>query len=42
MSAIDFTLNVEKQEDPEGDRVKTIRNLFFRPFAITFCNGDLN
>lgn len=26
MSAIDFTLDVEKQEDPKGDRVKTIRN----------------
>ncbi len=24
MSAIDFTLDVEKEEDPKGDRVKVI------------------
>lgn len=26
MSAIDFTLNVEKEKDPKGDRVKIIMN----------------
>jgi cyanate lyase len=26
MSAIDFTLDVEKEEDPKGDRVKVIMN----------------
>ncbi|MFB2922556.1 cyanase [Aerosakkonema funiforme] len=32
MSAIDFTLDVEKQEDPKGDRVKVIMNGKFLPY----------
>lgn len=32
MSAIDFTLEVEKQEDPKGDRVKVIMNGKFLPY----------
>jgi cyanate lyase len=31
MSAIDFTLDVEKEEDPKGDRVKVIMNGKFCP-----------
>ncbi len=32
MSAIDFTLNVEKEEDPKGDRVKLIMSGKFLPY----------
>jgi cyanate lyase len=32
MSAIDFTLNVEKEEDPKGDRVKIVMNGKFLPY----------
>lgn len=32
MSAIDFTLDVEKVEDPAGDRVKVIMNGKFLPY----------
>jgi cyanate lyase len=32
MSAIDFTLNIEKVEDPKGDRVKVIMNGKFLPY----------
>ena len=32
MSAIDFTLDVEKIEDPKGDRVKVIMNGKFLPY----------
>lgn len=32
MSAIDFTLDVEKVEDPKGDRVKVIMNGKFLPY----------
>lgn len=32
MSAIDFTLNVEKVEDPKGDRVKVTLNGKFLPY----------
>jgi cyanate lyase len=32
MSAIDFTLDVEKEEDPKGDRVKVIMNGKFLPY----------
>jgi cyanate lyase len=32
MSAIDFTLNVEKEEDPKGDRVKVIMSGKFLPY----------
>jgi len=32
MSAIDFTLDVEKVEDPQGDRVKVIMNGKFLPY----------
>lgn len=32
MSAIDFTLDIEKQEDPKGDRVKVIMNGKFLPY----------
>ncbi len=32
MSAIDFTLHVEKEEDPKGDRVKIIMNGKFLPY----------
>ncbi|HAZ47032.1 MAG TPA: cyanase [Cyanobacteria bacterium UBA11369] len=32
MSAIDFTLNVEKEEDPKGDRVKIIMSGKFLPY----------
>ncbi|TVQ17654.1 MAG: cyanase [Leptolyngbya sp. DLM2.Bin15] len=32
MSAIDFTLDVEKEEDPKGDRVKIIMNGKFLPY----------
>ncbi|AFZ29647.1 Cyanate hydratase [Gloeocapsa sp. PCC 7428] len=32
MSAIDFTLEVEKEEDPKGDRVKVIMNGKFLPY----------
>lgn len=32
MSAIDFTLDVEKEEDPKGDRVKVIMSGKFLPY----------
>jgi len=32
MSAIDFTLDIEKVEDPKGDRVKVIMNGKFLPY----------
>lgn len=32
MSAIDFTLRVEKEEDPKGDRVKVTMNGKFLPY----------
>lgn len=32
MSAIDFTLNIEKEEDPKGDRVKVTMNGKFLPY----------
>ncbi|MGB3205973.1 MAG: cyanase [Crinalium sp.] len=32
MSAIDFTLDVEKEEDPKGDRVKLIMSGKFLPY----------
>lgn len=32
MSAIDFTLDIEKEEDPKGDRVKIIMNGKFLPY----------
>lgn len=32
MSAIDFSLNVEKEEDPKGDRVKITMNGKFLPY----------
>jgi cyanate lyase len=32
MSAIDFTMDVEKQEDPKGDRVKIIMSGKFLPY----------
>ncbi|OKH43424.1 cyanase [Calothrix sp. HK-06] len=32
MSAIDFTLNVEKEEDPKGDRVRIIMSGKFLPY----------
>lgn len=32
MSAIDFTLDIEKIEDPKGDRVKVIMNGKFLPY----------
>ncbi|MCU0525242.1 MAG: cyanase [Elainella sp. Prado103] len=32
MSAIDFTLDVEKEVDPKGDRVKVIMNGKFLPY----------
>ncbi|MBE9050606.1 cyanase [Nostocales cyanobacterium LEGE 11386] len=32
MSAIDFTLNVEKEEDPKGDRVQVIMSGKFLPY----------
>jgi cyanate lyase len=32
MSAIDFTLDIEKEEDPKGDRVKVIFNGKFLPY----------
>jgi cyanate lyase len=32
MSAIDFTLDVEKEDDPKGDRVKVIMNGKFLPY----------
>lgn len=32
MSAIDFTLDIEKVEDPKGDRVKLIMNGKFLPY----------
>lgn len=32
MSAIDFTLDVEKEEDPKGDRVKVIMCGKFLPY----------
>jgi cyanate lyase len=34
MSAIDFTLDIEKVEDPKGDRVKVIMNGKFLPYKI--------
>ena len=32
MSAIDFTMNVEKEEDPKGDRVKITLSGKFLPY----------
>jgi cyanate lyase len=32
MSAIDFTLNVEREEDPKGDRVKIVMSGKFLPY----------
>ncbi|MBR8830644.1 MAG: Cyanate hydratase [Chroococcopsis gigantea SAG 12.99] len=32
MSAIDFTLDVEKEEDPKGDRVKLVMSGKFLPY----------
>ncbi|NMG06450.1 cyanase [Brasilonema sp. UFV-L1] len=32
MSAIDFTLNIQKEEDPKGDRVKVIMSGKFLPY----------
>lgn len=32
MSAIDFTMNIEKQEDPKGDRVVVTMNGKFLPY----------
>jgi cyanate lyase len=32
MSAIDFTMDIEKEEDPKGDRVKIIMNGKFLPY----------
>ena len=32
MSAIDFTLDVEKEEDPKGDRVKITMSGKFLPY----------
>lgn len=32
MSAIDFTLNIEKEEDPKGDRVKVLMSGKFLPY----------
>ena len=32
MSAIDFTMDVEKVEDPKGDRVKVVMNGKFLPY----------
>jgi len=32
MSAIDFTLDIEKIEDPKGDRVKVTMNGKFLPY----------
>ncbi len=32
MSAIDFTLDVEREEDPKGDRVKIVMNGKFLPY----------
>jgi cyanate lyase len=32
MSAIDFTLDIEKEEDPKGDRVKVIMSGKFLPY----------
>lgn len=32
MSAIDFTLDIEKEEDPKGERVKVIMNGKFLPY----------
>lgn len=32
MSAIDFTLDIEKEEDPKGDRVKILMNGKFLPY----------
>lgn len=32
MSAIDFSIEVEKEEDPKGDRVKVIMNGKFLPY----------
>ena len=32
MSAIDFTMDIEKEEDPKGDRVKVIMSGKFLPY----------
>lgn len=32
MSAIDFTLDIEKEEDPKGDRVKVTMSGKFLPY----------
>lgn len=34
MSAIDFTMDVEKEEDPKGDRVKVTMSGKFLPYKI--------
>ena len=34
MSAIDFTLDIEKEEDPSGDRVKVIMSGKYLPYKI--------
>lgn len=34
MSAIDFTINIDKQEDPQGDRVVITLNGKFLPYKI--------
>ena len=34
MSAIDFTFDVEKEEDPKGDRVKVVMSGKFLPYKI--------
>jgi cyanate lyase len=34
MSAIDFTLDIEKEEDPSGDRVKVVMSGKFLPYRI--------
>ena len=33
MSAIDFSMNIEKQEDPKGDRVVVTLNGKFLPYT---------
>lgn len=32
MSAIDFTLDIDKEEDPKGDRVKVVMSGKFLPY----------
>jgi cyanate lyase len=33
MSAIDFMIDVEREEDPKGDRVKIVMNGKFLPYV---------